>query len=204
MAVANGCSGNERKCRFSDLAIALSKAVNSEMAEGNMTSQTSPLLSSYKAPKKSPVSGHRSASKLVRWRAFIYFGNLIFLPTSEIHDTWYAWLLEPDHISHTQCMVAKRGCTNRANVHTPMWKSHLKYSASEFQSIQQFWLAIGCIASYQIKRKLKMPTRAETRNRILFWGPKMIIYHLQKKSEHTDQNVYRLSVILRTLSIETL
>ena len=38
----------------------------------------------------------------------------------------YMWLLEPDNISHTQSMVAKRGRTNRANVHnTPMWKSRL-------------------------------------------------------------------------------
>ena len=28
--------------------------------------------------------------------------------------------LEPDQISHIQSMVAKRGLTNQANVHTPM------------------------------------------------------------------------------------
>ena len=33
----------------------------------------------------------------------------------------YKRLLEQDQISHTQSMVAdERGCTNRANVHTPM------------------------------------------------------------------------------------
>ena len=37
-------------------------------------------------------------------------------------------------------MVAKRGHTNRANIHTPVWKSNLKHNAAEFQSIQQFWL----------------------------------------------------------------
>ena len=68
--------------------------------------------------KKSQVSGHRSVSKLVRWPAF--FCNLFFI----------------------QSMVAKRGLTNRANVHTPMWKSHLKNSTAEFQSIQQFWLQL--------------------------------------------------------------
>ena len=36
-------------------------------------------------------------------------GNL-FCPTSEICDT----SLEPDQISHTQSMVAKRGHTNRS------------------------------------------------------------------------------------------
>ena len=32
----------------------------------------------------------------------------------------YTWLLEPDQISHRQSMVAKRGLTNRANVHIPL------------------------------------------------------------------------------------
>ena len=32
----------------------------------------------------------------------------------------YTLLLEPDQISRTQSMVAKRSRTNRANVHTPM------------------------------------------------------------------------------------
>ena len=35
-------------------------------------------------------------------------------------------LLEPDQISHTQSLVAKRGLTNQANVHTPVCKSCLK------------------------------------------------------------------------------
>ena len=56
------------------------------------------------------------------------------------------WLLEPDQISHTQSMVAKRGHTNRASVHTPMWKSHLKHSMAEFQSIQQFWLQLDIVS----------------------------------------------------------
>ena len=54
----------------------------------------------------------------------------------------YTRLLEPDQISHTQSMVAKRGHTNQANVHTPtcVWKRRLKHSTAEFQSIQQFLL----------------------------------------------------------------
>ena len=57
-------------------------------------------------------------------------------------NTWYIYtrLLEPDQISHTPSMVAQRGLTNRANVHTLCEKSRLKHSAAEFQSIQQFWL----------------------------------------------------------------
>ena len=46
----------------------------------------------------------------------------------------YTQLLEPEQISHTQ--------TNRANVYTPMWKSNLKHSMAELQSIQQFWLQL--------------------------------------------------------------
>ena len=54
----------------------------------------------------------------------------------------------PGKISHTQSMVAKRGCTNQANVHTPiyMWKSRLNHSTAEFQSIQQFWLQLDIVS----------------------------------------------------------
>ena len=38
----------------------------------------------------------------------------------------YTRLLEPDQISHTQSMVAKRGLTNRANVHTHYVKKLFK------------------------------------------------------------------------------
>ena len=58
----------------------------------------------------------------------------------------YTWLLEPDQISHTQSMVAKRGLTNQANIHTHMWKSRLKHSTAEFQSIQQFWLQLDIVS----------------------------------------------------------
>ena len=92
--------------------------------------------------------------------ALYFLGNLFFLPTSEIRDTR---LLEPDQISHTQSMVAKRGHTNQANVHTPTWKS--SNQSSNF----------GC--NFGKKSKLKMPTgraettRAETRNWILLFWP---------------------------------
>ena len=49
----------------------------------------------------------------------------------------YTRLLDPDQISQTQSMVAKRSLTKRANVHTPMWKS-----TAEFQLIQQFGLQL--------------------------------------------------------------
>ena len=69
---------------------------------------------------------------------FFIFLKTCFLPTNEIRDSlhhnmcMYTWFLEPDH---TQRMVAKRGLINRANVHTHLWKSRLKHSAAEFQSI---------------------------------------------------------------------
>ena len=77
--------------------------------------------------KMSLVSGHRSASKLVRWRIFFFFwggGPIFFLPTSVIDDKCYKRLLEPDQISHTQSMTAKRGRTNQENVHTPRQNSN--------------------------------------------------------------------------------
>ena len=50
----------------------------------------------------------------------------------------YTQLLEPDQISHTQSMVAKRGLTNR--------EKRSKHSAVEFQSIQQFWLQLDIVS----------------------------------------------------------
>ena len=78
--------------------------------------------------KKSPVSGQRSAYKSVRWR------------TGETRDTCITQLLEPDQSYHTQSMVAKRGLKNWANIHTPLWTKLV--DATEFQSIQQFWLQL--------------------------------------------------------------
>ena len=50
--------------------------------------------------------------------------------------------LEPDNISCTQCMEAKRGLTNRKRSYPYVKKSSLKRSMAEFQSIQQFWLQL--------------------------------------------------------------
>ena len=44
---------------------------------------------------------------------------------------------------NVQSMVAKRGLTYRANVHTSMWKSHSKHSTAEFQSIKQKYQRAG-------------------------------------------------------------
>ena len=87
-----------------------------------------------------------------------FFGNSVVvsfvfpcLPTSERCDTCTHGVLEPDHVSHTQSMVVKRGLANRANVHTSVWKKSFK--------------TLHGIAP----QKIKMPTRgsevtrAETR-----------------------------------------
>ena len=68
------------------------------------------------------------------WCSFFFF----FFFFANQWNTWYMYtrLLEPNQIFHTQSMVAKRGRTNRANRHTPMWKSQLKHGTAEFQSIQ--------------------------------------------------------------------
>ena len=41
------------------------------------------------------------------------------------------------------------------NVHTPMWKSHLKHSMAEVQSIQQFWLQLDIVSQTKKKEKIK-------------------------------------------------
>ena len=61
----------------------------------------------------------------MRFLFFIFYLFSFVWPTSEIRDTctctcMYTQLLEPDQISHTQSMVAKRGLTIWANVDTPM------------------------------------------------------------------------------------
>ena len=46
----------------------------------------------------------------------MFFGHLYFLPIGK----YVIHCIRGDHISHVQSMVAKRGLTNRENVHTPM------------------------------------------------------------------------------------
>ena len=115
--------------------------------------------------KKSPVSGHRSGSKSVRWHM------CFFLPTSGIRDTcicgyWNQtkfpihkvwWLREASQIGQTFIPLCG--------------KSHLKHSTAEFQSILA---AIGH-RFIIIAKKLKMPTlRSEAmcvETRDFFVGP---------------------------------
>ena len=54
--------------------------------------------------------------------------------------------MKPDQIPDTQSMVDKRGLTNRANVHNPMWKSRVNTASTyEFESIRQFWLQLDIV-----------------------------------------------------------
>ena len=98
------------------------------------------MFSTDKAKKKSPVF----------WSCHLQnrCGDAFFFSTGKYGHT----CTRRDQISHVQSTVAKRGLTNRANVHTPMWKSRLKHSAAEFQLIQQFWLQLDIVSS---KKNLK-------------------------------------------------
>ena len=69
----------------------------------------------------------------------------------------YAQLLELDQISHTQSMVAKRGRTNRANVHYPYMKK-----------FQQFWLQLDIILKKNKKKKKKKTKTKNSDSRV--WG----------------------------------
>ena len=98
--------------------------------------------------KKSLVSCHRLASKSVQWRTCLYTlrsSNLsrhLWLSKS-LYQTLFESNSQMDYFPYTQVWLAKRGFTNWANVHTPMWKSRLKHSVAEFQSIQEFWLQLS-------------------------------------------------------------
>ena len=82
-------------------------------------------------------------------------------------------LLEPDQISNTQSMMAKRGRTSRANVHV---KKSFKTQRGRIPD-QSIWLQ-SFHGKKKKKRKLKMLTceseitRAKTRNRRPFLEPK--------------------------------
>ena len=62
-------------------------------------------------------------------------------------------------------MVAKRGLTNRAIFHAPVWKSRLKHSITEFHSIHAILAAIGHRFIAKIEKK-KKKTIADVR----VWG----------------------------------
>ena len=69
----------------------------------------------HEAKEKCPISGHRSASKSVRWRAFF--------ASREIRDTFYT--RGPNFpINYTKSMVAKRGLTNSGKRSYPYVKKH--------------------------------------------------------------------------------
>ena len=102
-------------------------------------------LSAYsQQQKKSPVSGHRPASKSVRWCAFFCVLPFSFCQHGNT-CTWYIayagtkfatykvwWLWEA---SQTEKMFMPR-CE----------KSRLKHIMAEFQSIQQFWQQLDIVS----------------------------------------------------------
>ena len=89
--------------------------------ETTSRNKNTPIQTFMLRPKnKSPVSSHRSAflNLFLGGKSFCLFAN------REILDT----CIHGEQISHIQSMVAKRGLTNRANVHNPISKCRLKRS----------------------------------------------------------------------------
>ena len=122
--------------------------------------------------KKSPVSGHRSASKSVRWRAF--FSAIFFLPAGK----YVTHCIRGDQRSHIiRSMVAKRGLTNQANVHTTMWKKSFKAQHGRIPIDPAIFDAIGHrFVAGLMRRRVRRP---ETRD--LFGGPKVFRIHSNVK-----------------------
>ena len=104
------------------------------------------------AKKKSPVSGHRSASKSVQWRRFFLL-EIFFLPTSEMLYMHTVIATRPNFPS----------LTNRANVHTPMWKSRLK--------TQDGRIPITPAIEHRFIATKMLTCGSEARNQRLFVGP---------------------------------
>ena len=117
--------------------------------------------------KKALVSGHRSASKSVCRRVFFFFFFFFFFFPSFFLPAWKYVLhcIRGDQISHIQSMVAKRGLTNQANVHTPMWKSNFKAQHGRTPIDPAILATIGHRFIATTKRKLKMATRVDLRQR---------------------------------------
>ena len=80
----------------------------------------------YRSCRPKMVSGFWSSVSFKIGAVTLFFFFLGGGRNREIRDT----CIRADQISHVQSMVAKRGLTNRANIHT------LKHSTPEFQSIQ--------------------------------------------------------------------
>ena len=118
-----------------------------------------PLLTKkceYKAPEKSTrflVIGRlqNQCGGTLFFFAFFFFFFFFFGGggVCQQGNAWYMYMYTQGpnfpHV-HVQSMVAKRGLTNWANVHTPTVReqNRLKHSTAEFQqfSIQQFWLQL--------------------------------------------------------------
>ena len=76
---------------------------------------------------------------------FFFFSKQCNISHISIHNYWNQTKFP------TQSLVAERGRTYRAKIHTSLWKSCLKHSAAEFSLIQQVWLQLDII----LKQKKK-------------------------------------------------
>ena len=70
--------------------------------------------------------GKQKFQILVRFKigavTHFYFSHIFVLPTGK----YVIHCIRGNQISHVQSMVAKRGLTNWANIHTPMWTKSFK------------------------------------------------------------------------------
>ena len=122
-----------------------------------------------KKKNKSPFSGHRSASKSVRWQVFFFFFVIFFFANQR--NMWYMYmrLLEPSKMFHTESIVAKR--LHISGKRSYPYVKNIVYNTAWQKSTQSG--NFGCnwtsFHSPQKRKKLKLkmptPTRAETRNR---------------------------------------
>ena len=120
--------------------------------------------------KKYPVSGHRLASKLVRWRAF--FSDIFFcFANRKIRDTLYTW---GPNFPLLYKVWWLREVSQIGQTFIPLYvKKSFKAQHGRITIDPAILAAIGHRFHYSQKFKLKMPTCgseatcAETRNRRL-------------------------------------
>ena len=107
---------------------------------------------------------------------------LFFLANREIRDTCTCG----NQISHTQSMAAKRGLTNRANIHVPYVNKSFKAQHGRISIDLAILVAIGHRFIANIKRKFKMQMhrseamRAETRN----WSPLGSLFYYKDQASN--------------------
>ena len=128
---------------------------------------------------------------------FFFFGGggflVIFFPPNQL-NMWYTntrWL-EPDQISHVQSMVAKRGLTDRANVHTPLWKKSFKTQHGRIRIDPAILPAIGhrFIANKKGDTQVWGDTCGDKKPETVFFLPKSPWYTNGIPENHKWSQIY--------------